>query len=108
MTLEAWGDFRWNRVVQGIQLYIAAYDVRHPRRLARMLRILKDYSTGGQKSLFECFLRPADRKELVERVSKELNVEEDSFLLLRLDPRTKPKVMGVAQPPVWPEFFVVS
>lgn len=108
MTLEAELGFGFNEDVHGVQLYIAAYDVRHPRRLARMLRILKDYSTGGQKSLFECFLRPQDRREMIDRVAKELDAEEDSFLLLRLDPRMKPKVMGVAVAPVWPDFFVVS
>jgi CRISPR-associated protein Cas2 len=97
-----------NGIVLGVQLYIAAYDVRHPRRLSRMLRILKEYSTGGQKSLFECFLRPSDRIELIDRVANELDAEEDSFILLRLDPRMEPKVMGTAVPPVWPEFFVVS
>lgn len=30
-------------------LYLVAYDISHPRRLARALRIVRAYATGGQK-----------------------------------------------------------
>jgi CRISPR-associated protein Cas2 len=94
--------------MRNVSLYIAAYDVRHPRRLARLLKILKEYATGGQKSVFECFLAPGDRKELLQRVQKEIEEDEDSFILLRLDPRAKCLAFGVAEVPQWPDYFVVD
>lgn len=36
--------------------YLAAYDVSDPKRLQQALHVLRDYATGGQKSVFECFL----------------------------------------------------
>jgi len=73
-----------------------------------MLRILKKYSTGGQKSVFECFLTSHDRKLLLEEVGQELDAEHDSFLLLRLDPRAKIVAMGRAIPASLPDYFVVG
>ncbi len=94
--------------MRDVSLYIAAYDVRHPRRLARMLKVLKCFSTGGQKSVFECFLSAVDRRELLQRVQAELDEDEDSFVLLRLDPRAKCLALGMAEVPRWPDFFVVD
>jgi CRISPR-associated protein Cas2 len=39
-------------------LYLVAYDICHPRRLARALKIVRAYATGGQKSVHECWLLP--------------------------------------------------
>lgn len=77
-------------------LYLAAYDVRHPRRLRRMLKILKDYASGGQKSAFECYLSAAERKELVARVKDEIDFDEDAFVLIRLAGRDAVYTLGVA------------
>jgi len=98
----------FNGSVPRTSLYIAAYDIRSPKRLSRMLRILKKYSTGGQKSVFECFLTSHDRKLLLEEVGQELDAEHDSFLLLRLDPRAKIVAMGRAIPASLPDYFVVG
>lgn len=38
------------------QLFLAAYDVREPKRLQKALHVLRDYTCGGQKSVFECYL----------------------------------------------------
>jgi len=32
-------------------LYLVAYDISHPRRLARALKTVRAYATGGQKSV---------------------------------------------------------
>jgi len=88
-------------------LYIAAYDIRAPRRLRRMLRVLKNYATGGQKSVFECFLTPQERKELLERVSAEM-LSMDRFLLVRLDPRSRIEVLGIAIRPADPDFYYIG
>ena len=43
-------------------LYIAAYDVSEDRRLRQALMVLRNYATGGQKSVFKCFLSPAEKQ----------------------------------------------
>lgn len=88
-------------------LWIAAYDVRDPKRLRLALQVLKGYSTGGQKSVFECFLTDGERGRLLREASAVL-APEDSFLLVRLDPRSRIYTLGIAVPPEDPPFFYVG
>jgi len=80
-------------------LFVAAYDVRDERRLRHALRVLKDYATGGQKSVFECWLSARERGELYHRVRAVLDSGEDRFTLIRLEPRGKTRTLGTAQAP---------
>lgn len=89
-------------------LYIAAYDVSSPTRLQDALKVLKGYASGRQKSVFECFLTPAERKALLEDIQTLLNAEEDRFMLLRLEPRGKVRVRGKAIKPTDPSYFYVG
>lgn len=89
-------------------LYLAAYDVSSAARLRRMLNIVKDFSTGGQKSVYECYLTDAEREELLGRVREEIDEEEDRFMLLRLDPRSRVRTLGVAVQPADPGYFYVG
>lgn len=89
-------------------LYIAAYDICDAKRLRRALAVLKDYATGGQKSVFECFLTDAEKAELLNRVQREIERREDKFLLLRLDPRGEIRVHGKGIRPENPRYFVVG
>lgn len=85
-------------------LYLAAYDVREDRRLREALIVLKDYSTGGQKSVFECFLTAGERRQLLRRIASVIE-PVDRFLLIRLDPNARFLTLGVASPPRNPTFF---
>jgi len=89
-------------------LYIAGYDISDTKRLRLALAVLKEFSTGGQKSVFECFLTPAERQELLDRVSAILNKDEDRFLLIRLDPRAEVRTYGKAVVPENPLYFVIG
>jgi CRISPR-associated protein Cas2 len=88
-------------------LWIAAYDVREPRRLRLALQVLKGYSTGGQKSVFECFLTEGERKRLLAEAAAVL-APDDSFLMVRVDARTRVLTLGLAVPPEDPPFFYVG
>lgn len=89
-------------------LYIACYDIADPRRLRRALYVLRNYATGGQKSVFECYLTPAERAALVSEVVEVIDPAADRFLLLRLDARRRVRVLGVGLLPVDPAFFYVG
>ncbi len=88
--------------------YLAAYDVAHHRRLAAALHLVRGYATGGQKSVHELFLTPAERTELLHTMALILNEDEDRFLLLRLDPRSRTHVLGRASQPADPDYFYVG
>lgn len=89
-------------------LFLAAYDVASPRRLAAALACVRAYRTGGQKSVHEIFLTPADRCELLHDMSLLLDVSEDRFLLIRLDPRARTWLLGLARAPADDNFFYVG
>jgi len=90
------------------QLYLAAYDVSDPRRLVQALHVLRDYATGGQKSVFECFLSAAEKRALIAEVTEVLDLLEDRFFLVRLDPRSKVRTIGIAVKPQDPAFYYIG
>jgi CRISPR-associated protein Cas2 len=89
-------------------LYLAAYDVAHPRRLRAALDLVRGYATGGQYSVHECWLTPAERAQLLADAAHVLDETEDRLLLLRLDPRSAAIVLGVAEHPADPACFYVA
>ncbi|MBC6907362.1 CRISPR-associated endonuclease Cas2 [Saccharophagus sp. K07] len=86
------------------QLFLVAYDVRHPRRLQRVHQVLKDYACGGQKSAFECYLSAGELRELISRIDQIMDAEEDSFLVIRLASRDAVETLGKAVKPA-DEFY---
>lgn len=87
------------------KLYLAAYDVRHPRRLAKALRVVKGYASGGQKSAYECWLTAAERRALKDDMAAVLETDVDTFALIPLAPRRPLITLGVAVAPANPAFF---
>lgn len=86
-------------------LYIVAYDICSSRRLRAALKLVKGYSTGGQKSAYECYLTPVERRDLIEDMREVIEFGEDRFLLIRLDPRSRVYTLGIAEEPRDPPFF---
>jgi CRISPR-associated protein Cas2 len=88
--------------------FLAAYDVADNRRRAAALDLVRGYATGGQKSVHEVFLSPAERRELLHGMSLILDEDEDRFFLLRLDPRARTYALGVATKPSDGGYFYVG
>lgn len=76
-------------------LYLIAYDICDPRRLYRVCRYLTGYKVGGQKSVFEIWVTPAELREIRVRLG-ELMEKEDRLHILNLDPRMKVRCHGNA------------
>jgi CRISPR-associated protein Cas2 len=85
--------------------YLAAYDVSCPRRLQAALDRVRAHATGGQKSVYECWLSAAEKAALLADMAAVLDERQDRFLLLRLDPRARPLALGSAVPAADPPFF---
>lgn len=90
------------------KLFIAAYDIRDPKRLRKTLKVVRAYASGGQKSVFECFLSAAERRELLAEVGSVIDRDEDSFFLLRLDGCGQVITLGKAVPPQDGSFYYVG
>lgn len=89
-------------------LYLAAYDVKSARRLRASLDLVRGYATGGQKSVYECFLSPAEHSGLLHDMLLVLEESEDRFLLLRLDPRARVHTLGRAEEPQDSPYFYIG
>ncbi|WP_292967080.1 CRISPR-associated endonuclease Cas2 [Nitrosomonas sp.] len=77
-------------------LYLVAYDVSNPRRLYKVCRYLKSYKVGGQKSVFELWITPAELRTIRADLDALMDAEEDRLHILSLDPRMKPRCYGKA------------
>lgn len=89
-------------------LHLAAYDIADDGRLRDALKLLKGYASGRQKSVFECFLTPAERHRLLADIRAVLDPAEDRFFLVRLDPRGHIRTLGIGVPPTDPPWFYVG
>lgn len=89
-------------------LWLVAYDVRSPSRLAAVLDAVKAWSTGGQRSVHECWLSAAELACLRAGLVALIAPEEDSLLLIAPDPSRGVRTLGLAVRPRDPRFFFVG
>lgn len=89
-------------------LHIAAYDIADSKRLRKALHAVRSYASGGQKSVFECFLTIDERQTLLATIKDIIDPDEDRFLLLKLDARCRINVLGKAVLPQDGEFYYVG
>jgi len=85
--------------MQPRQLYLIAYDIHHAERLAQALYVVRQYATGGQKSVFECYLSTVEKAQLIQQIQPILCTDEDSCFIIQLDVRMHVSTLGIAVPP---------
>lgn len=78
-------------------LYLVAYDICQPRRLARVTRYFHSYRVAGQKSVPEIWVTPAERSHIEADMARMLQADKDRLQLIALDPRMTPRCMGLAE-----------
>lgn len=83
--------------------YLVCYDIRNPKRLRRVHKVLKGYGEAWQFSVFFCVLKDIDRVRLQADVEKEMNLKEDQTMIVDLGPneeeaRRAATVIGQALP----------
>ncbi len=59
--------------------YLVCYDTPSNRRRRRLAKTLADYATRVQKSVFETYLPGEAREEMLDRIRKILDEDEDSL-----------------------------
>lgn len=88
-------------------LFLVCYDVSCPRRLRRVHHYLLGYKVGGQKSFFECWLTPAELREVRHTLEELVDPSQDRAHIFQLDPRMKSEGLGQATQPVTDVFMIV-
>lgn len=87
------------------KLYLAAYDVASPARLRAALQRVKAHATGGQKSVYECYLTDAEKGDLFADMALILDESHDRFSLIRLERGATVYTLGIAVAPSDPDLF---
>lgn len=89
-------------------LYLIAYDITDDRRLNNVRYFLKGYSTGGQKSVYECFLTDGEVRYVMRKLEGMIRKEEDRVHIFTMDGRSRTHVLGIAVQPKDPQYFYVG
>ena len=69
--------------------YLVCYDIRDPKRLRRVHKVLKGYGEAWQFSVFFCVLKDIDRVRLQTDLEEQMNQKEDQAVILDLGPDEK-------------------
>ncbi len=64
--------------------YLVCYDVRDPKRLRQVHKIMKAYGEPWQYSVFYCTLKSIDRVRLETALRETMNLKEDQVLIVDL------------------------
>ena len=62
--------------------YLVCYDIRDPKRLRRVHKVMKGYGEAWQYSVFFCVLKDIDRVRLQSDLEGEMNLKEDQAMIL--------------------------
>ena len=73
-----------------------------------MRYILKGYSTGGQKSVYECFLTDGELRQVTGRIKGLIKSDEDRVHIFTMDGRSRTHALGIAVQPKDPAYFYIG
>ncbi len=89
-------------------LYLVAYDITDPGRLYKVHNVIKNFSTGGQKSVYECFLTDRELELMLKYLCKVINIKNDRLHIFVMDGRSRTHTLGIAVQPRDPKFFFIG
>ncbi|MEW5945433.1 MAG: CRISPR-associated endonuclease Cas2 [bacterium] len=84
--------------------YLTAYDIREPKRLRKVHKLMKGYGEAWQYSIFFCVLKDIDRVRMQSDLKELINQDEDQVLIIDLGQdetvaRNAATVIGLQLPP---------
>lgn len=90
--------------------YLVCYDIREPKRLRHVHKVLRGYGEAWQFSVFFCVLKDIDRVRLQTDLEEQINQKEDQVMILDLGPNeenARKTVTVIGQPLPEPESGIV-
>ena len=80
-------------------LYLIAYDIADPKRLARVAKICMRYGIRVEKSVFECDLKQETFDMMWSHLTLTINADEDALISYRLTQKeiNSVKIVGKVQ-----------
>ncbi len=91
------------------KFFVVAYDIVDDRRRTRVMKIMKGYGFHAQKSVFECYLTPAQLERLLKRLEKEIDKKMDNIRIygLTIEQVQQVRVMGRGEVPQLAEIKII-
>lgn len=88
-------------------LYLIGYDASEPSVQQKLLKSIKSYAIGGQKSFYECWMTESELNLFRKDVEFLINSKTDSVLIFQLNPRIKPRIEGQHQRIAFNPFLII-
>ncbi len=66
------------------RLFLVCYDVRDPKRLRRVYKVMRGFGDHVQFSVFRCVLSETQLARMEGRLLREINCNEDQILVVPL------------------------
>ncbi len=88
---------------------VASYDIPDDRRRTRMANILMDFGKRIQYSVFECVLSEEQLREMLRRVERVVEPQEDRVRIYRLCRQclNDVKIIGLGEITEDPEVYIL-
>ena len=80
-------------------LYIVAYDIADPKRWRKVYKLMNGYGAWVQLSVFQCRMNKRRQAELVARLDKTIDHNEDHVVLVDLGvaDNVEPRVVSLGK-----------
>ncbi len=76
---------------------VVAYDIADARRLRRVMKVMENYGSRRQKSVFECELPERRFVELRSKLSEVIDPEDDRVCYYPLCAACKKRIEGISE-----------
>ena len=67
-----------------LSVFLVCYDVRDPKRLRQVFKVMRNFGDHLQFSVFECQLTPMDLARCRDELSEIIHHDEDQVLFVNL------------------------
>lgn len=86
--------------------YVFAYDISDIRRQYRVRKVLQAYAIGHQKSLYECWLTPAEHQKLCDTIHNIIQAS-DKILVFKMPSEHHNQMYGTATRLTYQPFLMI-
>ena len=91
------------------KFYIVAYDIKDNQRRTKVFKIMRNFGTRVQFSVFECIISDEILKKMIEKIKAEIDQSEDSVRIYLIPKSAKKsiKIIGVGEVVRDQKYFIV-
>ncbi len=91
------------------KFYVVCYDIKDNSRRTKVFKVMRNYGTRVQYSIFECILKEDTLDKMLRKVSSIIKEDEDSVRIYYLPESAKRfiKILGVGEVARDQKYFIV-